>query len=104
MITDEERGAIGPAEELAVRRAVTIIVGADVVYLLVTVGSWGDVAEKEILGPARGGDAEGEGAGRVTVDPVGAAPGFTGDGAGGSWARGRGCDAEDGGEAEEDGG
>ena len=99
MIADEERGAVGPAEQLAIRSTVAVVVCADVVGRGVAVGALGDGAEVVVLRAGGGGDAEGEVARAVAVDAVDAAAGVAGDGEAG----GCGCETEDGGEAEEEG-
>lgn len=102
LVTDEEGGAVSPAEDLAIGGAIAVVVGADSVLFRVAVGTLGDGAEEEVLRSGSVGDADGECAGGVTVDAVGAAAGLAGDGVGGRWAGVRGCKANDGGEPEEE--
>ena len=58
---------------MAVRGAVAVVVGANVVDVGVAVGTRGDGAEVVVLRSESGGDAEGEGGRAVAVDAVGAA-------------------------------
>ena len=87
---------------MAIRRAVAVVVGADSVLLHVTIGACGDGAKVEVLGSRRGGYTERERAGGVAKDAVSAAAGLAGDGAGGIWVGCCRCEAEDGGEADEE--
>ena len=87
---------------MTVRRAVAVVVGADSVLFHVTIGACGDGAEEEVLRSRRGRYTERERAGGVAVDAVGAAAGLASDGAGGIWVGYCRCEAEDGGEAEEE--
>ena len=88
---------------MAIRGAVAVVLGADVVSLRVAIGTLGHGAEVVVLRSGGGGDAEGEGAGAVAVDAVGAAACVAGDGSSGGWIWCCGCEAEDGGKAEEEG-
>lgn len=87
---------------MAVGGAVAVVVCADSILIRVAVGTLGNGAEEKVLGSRAGWHAEGEGSGGIAVDAVGAAAGDARDGAGGSWARGRGCEADDSGKSEEE--
>lgn len=88
---------------MAVGRAVAIISSTDSLLIRVAVGALGDIAEVEVLSSSAGTwHAKGKVARGVAVDAVGAAASLTGDRAGGFWARSRGCEPTDGGEADEE--
>ena len=102
LVTPEEGDLVLPADELAVGGAVAIVGGTDSALALVAVGALGHGAEEEVLRSGSAGHTERERAGGVAVDAVGAAVGLPGDRHFGDWARVRGCQAEYGGEGEEE--
>lgn len=62
----------------------------------------GDGTEEEVLRSEIAGNADGEGARRVTVDAIGTATSLARDGAGWGWLGVCGCKAEGGGEADKE--
>ena len=93
----EEGDAIVAANELAIGRTVAIVIGANSLLVHIAVGTLGDGAEIKLLQLSElVRHADREGGGRVAEDAIGSAAGGCGP------ARGCGCKAKDGGEADQD--
>ena len=88
---------------MAVRSAIAIVVGADSHLFRIAIGTLGDGAEVELLESSKlVRHADRESRRGVAVDSVLAAAGWASDETGAEWVGVRGCNAKDGGQADEE--